>query len=445
MTSINTRAYASQVLIKILNEKCFLAESLLQTIPHNMPSSDRAFIHELCYGVSRWYFQLDALLKQLLSKPLKEKDQDIQLLLMMGIYQLLYMRVPDYAAVSETVNTVNNLRKPWAKALVNGVLRQFLREREKLLLSIQNDPSSLYAHPRWFVKKCQQAWPEQWQAILNANNQRPPLSLRVNIQKNSAEQYLETLKKHGIEASLTPYASSGIKLEQGLEVESLPDFSKGVVSVQDFAAQLAAKLLNPNPGERILDACAAPGGKTSHLLEIAPQLKEVIAIDHEVGRVAKIKDNLKRLGLIATLLVADATDPDSFWDGQLFDGILLDAPCSATGVIRRHPDIKLLRQPDDITVLTKQQSLMLEKLWPLLKPGGRLLYVTCSILPDENSEIIKSFLANHKETAQLSNIRESIPSIGVDTGFGLQIFPGESDPSHSDMDGFFYARLEKIS
>ena len=445
MLSINSRAYATEVLIKIIQDKIYLADALSQTLPQQLSTADRAFIHELCYGVARWYFQIEALLKILLKNPMKEQDQDIFLLLMLGIYQILYTRVPSYAAVSETVNAVHYFKKPWAKALVNGVLRRFLRERDSLIASIKKDSAAFYSHPRWLVKKLKNAWPDRFEAILDANNQRPPFSIRVNQQKISVENYLELLNQQNIEASRAPTTSTGIVLAQAIDVMTLPHFSQGYVSIQDLAAQLAGYLLDPQPGERILDACAAPGGKTTHLLEITPNLSDLVAIDINEERLKKIQQNLTRLNLTARLLQGDATQVDSFWDGKLFDKILLDVPCSATGVIRRHPDIKLLREPNEIALLAKQQYQMLDQLWPLLKPGGVLLYVTCSILPDENSEIIKTFIQDHKSDTVLLPISEQETTLGMDTGFGRQLFPGNSDPAHANSDGFFYARLKKHS
>ncbi len=391
------RFHAIGSLQKIVSKKQSLSDS----------DFSNAFVQELVYGTCRYYFYLKELLKKLLQKPLKKDDLDIELLLLVGLYQLIYLDVAQYAAINETVEVARELKKAWAVKLVNGVLREFLRQKE-ILLSV---PDPYFAHPQWLYEKVLAAWPEHYTQILQANNARPPMTLRINL--------------------------ASIVLEKPKPVEEIEGFKEGKVFVQDAAAQLAANLLELKPDQLVLDACAAPGGKTTHILELEPQLKQLIAIDCEEKRLVFIKENLNRLKLNhlpVDVLLADAGKPDAWWDKKLFDRILLDAPCSATGVIRRHPDIKLLRKPNDIAKLVQQQKHLLNTLWSLLKPDGLLLYATCSIFPEENVEIISEFLTTHTDAKEL----KIEASWGVAQKFGRQILPGMDN-----MDGFYYARLVK--
>ncbi len=374
---MNPRSIAALILSQVIYDKRSLSFALASVLEKYPSHRQTNLIKELCYGVLRWYFRLDALLKQLLPKPLKAKDHDIQMLLLIGLYQILYLRISDHAAVSETVEAARELKKVWATKLINGVLRNFLRQRETLINKIESISTAHYAHPQWFINATQESWPNDWQNILLANNEHPPLCLRVNALKINRTDYLKKLADANIEATPSHYTSQGIILKTPMPVENIPGFLQGEVSVQDNAAQLAADLLELAPEQRILDACAAPGGKTAHILEIQPALKELIAIDQDPQRLQKIKENLDRLNLSATLIADDASQPNRWWDNHLFDRILLDAPCSATGVIRRHPDIKILRQMSDISALAQQQLDLLTALWPLLKPKGILLYLFC--------------------------------------------------------------------
>ncbi len=422
--------------------------ALLQVVLHgrNLPdalepelakipdSRDRALAQALAYGVMRDYWRLDALLAELLAKPLRAKDSDVQLVLMLGLYQIMAMRIPDHAAVTETVKLLKKLNKPWAKGLVNGVLRHYLRHQDSLLVQMQDKPAFTSGHPGWLVALFRRDWPDDWPAICEANNQPPPMTLRVNLQQISRPDYLKQLQAAGFSAQPAAHAQSALTLDKPVDVSELPGFDQGQVSVQDSAAQLAAPLLDPRPGERVLDACAAPGGKTAHLREHQPELAALVALDIEAGRLARVEQTLARLQLDATCLVGDAAVPDSWWDGQPFDRILLDAPCSATGVIRRHPDIRLLRRQNDIAVLVERQQAILQALWRTLKPGGFLLYATCSILKQENTQQIEQFLARHDDARLLdieANWGQAMPA-------GRQILPGDDN-----MDGFFYARLYK--
>jgi len=426
----NVRADAARILARLLSQQGSLA-----TLNENKGNyEDQALLREMCFGTCRWYFQLDALLRQLISKPLKAKDLDIQCLLLIGIYQLHHLRVPDYAVVNETVTAALALKKPWAKGLINAVLRQFLRTQSELELQINDSESAFYAHPPWLIKRLRKAWPAQWQEILAANNQYPPMTLRVNRQKISRADYLHLLQDEGIGARPGNLADTAIYLDAPVSVLKLPGFSEGFLSIQDEASQLIPGLLALTPRLNVLDACAAPGGKTCHLLESETPPTRLLAVDTEEHRLNRIRENLQRLNLDAELLTADATESPRWWDGNYFDRILLDAPCSATGIIRRQPDIKVLRRATDIPRLVALQDRLLESLWLCLKPGGMLLYSTCSVLTDENTEVIARFISRHDDAKH-----EAIEvEWGVECGLGRQLLP----ENHA-ADGFYFARLTK--
>lgn len=427
----NPRATASQILCQVIDDHQSLTRALA-AIPNNHPQT--GLIKELCFGVCRWFFRLDAILQQLMAKPLRAKDHDIRWLLLIGLYQILYLRVPDHAAVLETVEAARALRKLWATKLINAVLRNFLRNQQGLLIKVDQSLAQRTAHPAWLVTAIQQAWPNEAEAILTANNQYPPLMLRVNCQKISRENYLQQLVDAGVTATALTDTTAGIVLTQAQDITRLPGFNDGYFSVQDVSAQWAATLLELAPDQRVLDACAAPGGKTSHILETVSDLQQLVVIDKEATRLEKVRENVNRLGLAQAPIqyaAVDAAQTSSWWDGQLFDRILLDAPCSGTGVIRRHPDIKILRQPEDIAEQAAEQQKLLEALWPLLKPNGILLYATCSILPAENQQQISQFLQQHNDAKEYAIVDASaIP--------GWQILPSEQGG-----DGFYYARLVK--
>jgi 16S rRNA (cytosine967-C5)-methyltransferase len=408
-----------------------LSDLLGNTLPQLKDPRDRAFVQNLCYGVCRYYTRLDVILSQLLEKPMKAKDSDVHALLLIGLYQLMDTRVPAHAAVAETVQATQGLKKPWARGLVNAVLREYQRKHTVLESECLTDAEACYAHPLWWISAIKKAWPLQWEAILHANNERPPFALRVNPQHVTRATYLEKLNAP---TSVIAQTEQGFILEQPVPVEELPGFAQGAVSVQDGAAQLAAHLLRLAPNQSVLDACAAPGGKLTHILELEPKLVHCIAVESDKNRMRSIEENLARLNLVAECLCADASAPDTWWDGKQFDRILLDAPCSASGVIRRHPDIKLLRQPTDIKSLVQKQLAILEALWLTLAKGGVLLYATCSIFPAENTGVIKTFLAAHPDASE-----DKIEADwGVACEVGRQILPGMHQ-----MDGFYYARLKK--
>lgn len=438
---MNVRAAAARIISNVLVKKESLT-TVLAKHHEEVADIDHALLQEICYGTLRWYHHLQAVLNDLLKTPLKQQDQDINALLLTGLYQLSFMRMPPHAAIHETVDATRTLQKPWATGLVNGVLRNFQRQINKApndsSTSRKHDNSikaliNEFSHPGWLIKKIRAAWPLHWEFILNANNQRPPMSLRVNQHINSRDDYLQKLREASIDAAPCEFSTIGITLITPCDINKLPDFANGACSVQDEAAQFAGPLLQLAPHMRVLDACAAPGGKTAHLLEIEPTAN-VTALDHDETRLLRVTENLARLNLTANIKCADAADLDSWWDGQLFDRILLDAPCSATGVIRRHPDIKVLREFSDIEILATQQQKILSALWECLKPGGLFLYATCSILPDENTKVVSEFM----KTTHNATIIPIKSDWGMNTGCGTQLFPQENG-----HDGFFYALFSK--
>ncbi len=430
--SANARAVAARVLEQVLVHGRYLDSALEAMRAGSLP--DGQLIQELAYGTLRWLHQLAGIAALLLSRPLKPKDQDVYALLLLGLYQLRFMRVATHAAVDETVAAAAALGKPWAKGLLNACLREYLRRAAELDARLQTDPALALSHPAWLLEKIRAAYPADWQRIAAANNERPPLTLRVNTRRLTRAAYLEKLRAAKLAARADFVFGTDVTLATPVPVGALPGFAQGEVSVQDAGAQWAAVLLDAQPGERVLDACAAPGGKTGHILERTPGLAELVAVDHEPARVALIAENLKRLGLSARLVTADVAEAGAWWDGRPFDRILLDVPCSATGVIRRHPDIKWRRQPSDLPKLAATQARLLAALWPLLKPGGKLLYVTCSILPEENETPIRALLARATDATE-----EPLPAtVGETRAVGRQILPGAQG-----MDGFYYACLRK--
>ena len=430
---MNPRLAAARALAAVLAGKASLASSL-PTQLERVSDRDKGLVQELAFGTARWQPRLSALALALLSKPFRKADQDVEALLLIGLYQLLYTRIPAHAAIAETVGCATALKKPWAKALLNAVLRRAQREADTLLPTLEKDPVVLSAHPRWLQKSLKAYWPEDWLAICEANNSHPPFTLRVNQRVISRDAYLAELLECGIAGQATPFNNDGITLATACDVTALPGFADGAVSVQDEAAQLAAHLLMLEPEQRVLDACCAPGGKTCHILESQAQLREVVALDLEPQRLERVKANLERLKLKASIVAGDARALDQWWDGQVFQRILLDAPCSATGVIRRHPDIKLTRQADDIAALAQLQGELLDALWPTLAENGILLYATCSTLPTENTEVIAAFLQRTHDAQELP----------FPADFGKAQPHGRQLLAQVDgHDGFYYARLIK--
>lgn len=430
---LDTRVATTRAVASVIGAQGSLTAALAEYLPQVSPR-DQGLLQELCYGTLRWYPRLAVLVDSLLNKPLPAKDVDLMALLACTLYQLTSTRVPAHAAVNGAVAACAALGKPWAKNLVNAVLRRFGRERAQLEQALAVQPEYHSAHPRWLADLFTASWPDAAAALLAANNERAPMCLRVNARTTSRADYLQILADAGIAATPTAYSAVGVQLREAAGIAQVPGFAEGLVSVQDEAAQLAASLLDLRPGQRVLDACAAPGGKTAHLLETEPGLAELIAVDGDAGRLTRVHANLDRLALTATVIAADAGAPASWWDGAPFDRILLDAPCSGTGVIRRHPDIKLLRRPEDIAQAAALQLRLLQQLWPLLAPGGLLLYATCSVLPQENDHTIAAFLAG-QDDARTGVVATAA---GCATHHGRQLFP-----QRDGHDGFYYALLAK--
>jgi len=389
---------------------------------------DAALLRAISYGSLRWHYRLQWQCDQLLTRPLRKRDAILGALLRVGLFQLQWLRIPDHAAVSATVAAAEVVGAAGAKSLINAVLRRFLRERAALDERMQAAPEALTSHPAWLLGVIEHECPDAAAAIVAANNQPPPMWLRINALRTNRAAYLQLLASHGIAAQAAHEPATAVLLEQPRPTAELPGYADGLVSVQDAAAQFAAGYLQPQPGQRVLDACAAPGGKSAHILESCPQLDTLLAIDADAERLAVVEANFKRLGLVGRTRCGDAGQPADWWDGKPFDRILLDAPCSALGVIRRHPDIKVLRRPDDLAAVAAQQARLLAALWPMLVPGGRLVYATCTITRRENYEQIEKFL-HATGDAVLS---------GPDSDSGRQICPGEAN-----MDGFYYACLDK--
>jgi 16S rRNA (cytosine967-C5)-methyltransferase len=387
----------------------------------NLTPQQRAATQDLSYGALRHYGLLDAVLRQLLARPLT--DEAVRGLLLAALYQLEYGKASEYAVVDHAVKAVERMKKPWAKGLVNAVLRNFLRRRADLLEIASKDEVARYSYSRWWIDKLRAQYPDVWEAILLAGNSRPPMTLRVNRRHSSAGEYLAKLQAAGLQGRVLD--GEAVMLEQPVPVEQLPGFGEGEVSVQDYGAQFAAGWLDVRDGMRVLDACCAPGGKTGHVLELAQVA--MTAVDSEEARLARTRSNLDRLGLSATLVVGDSGDPDKWWDGTPFDRILADVPCSASGIVRRHVDIKWLRRESDLQSFAKQQARILRSLWRTLAKGGKLLYVTCSIFHEENQQQIDAFLKEQTDARQL-------PLEGNRDG---QLLPC------ADHDGFFYALLQK--
>lgn len=423
-----TRALAARAVAGVVGRGTTLDDALEAALDgaSDLPDRDRAQVRALAFGALRNHHRHRALLAFLLDRPLRGDSGTLEALLSVGLFQLADPEYPDHAAVSATVAASRLLAIGWASGLINAALRRYQREAPGLLKRLQADPSAWHSHPTWLLDRLRADWPEDWVDIAAASQRRPPLWLRVNRLRTSVSDYRVRLDTEaGVRALQLPGFPDALALESALPVQRLPGFTEGLVTVQDAASQLAAPLLAPVPGMRVLDACAAPGGKTTHLLELTGGRLDLTALDISAGRLERVAANLSRLGLAARLVAGDATEPAAWWDGRPFDRILLDAPCSATGIIRRHPDIKLLRRAEDLPALAARQQLMLARLWPLLAPGGRLLYSTCSLLRQENQQVVAGFLA-----AGAARLEPETPSPG------LQLLPGEQD-----TDGFYYALM----
>ena len=435
-TPARIRAAAAQWVAEVAERGRSLEELLAGDTDQG---SARGLKRSLTYGTLRWHFRLHAILVELADQPPERLAPTLRALLEVGLYQLVSGEVAEHAAVAETVGAARELGHARATGFVNAVLRRFQRERAEVLAKVDADLATRTAHPGWLAAAIERDWPGRYEAILDANNQYPPLWLRVNSRRTDIATLLSALTAARFSGHRDTLAPDALRVEPAADVRSLPGFAEGHVSVQDAAAQLAIELLAPQAGERILDACAAPGGKTCHILERTWGGAEVTAVDASAVRLERVQANLDRLGLSATLIAGDALRPDGWWDGRPYDRILLDVPCSATGVIRRHPDIKLLRRPGDMKPLARRQRAMLEALWPLLRPAGRFLYTSCSVLKAENAAVVGGFLAATAAAADATPAAVAgWPASPDPEGPGYARLPGEAD-----MDGFYYACLDK--
>ena len=435
------RLSAIKMLTAVVKDGRSLSD-LIRSRQQSLEAREAARLQELTYGTVRWSYRLDAVVAQLLKKPLRNKDSDVRVLLWQALYEIIYMRTPDYAVVSSYATLTNKLRKGWAKALVNASLREFLRSRDQLLEQADTVPAARHSVPEWLYQRVSADWPQATEQYFAASNQKAPLVLRVNTQQTTRDAYLKQLQQAGIEASLPALGSHAIAIASGVRVETLPDFAEGHFAVQDSAAQLAAELVAPRAGERVLDACAAPGGKTAHLASLQPDI-HLTAIDNDSGRLQRVEENLRRLRHSGVQThCADAAELDSWWNKQPFDAILLDAPCSALGVMRRHPDIRRLRRDADIDALFDTQFGLLKSLWQTLAPGGRLIYVTCSVLRRENEQVIAAFLADQSDAVETPI--EAAEDAGKEANWGLNCEHGRQIlPGQHDSDGFYYAILAR--
>jgi 16S rRNA (cytosine967-C5)-methyltransferase len=437
------RASAARIVHAVRAEGCSLTKPL-QTAMADFGERDATLLQALCFGTLRDLPRLEALVALLLTRPLRRADRILEALIAVGLYQLTAMRIPAHAAVSATVAAADLLGRARAGGLVNATLRRFQREQQTLLKAISGDPGPTWLFPDWLLARLRAAWPEHWQAIVEASNARAPMTLRVNLLRVDRDGYSALLKRDGLTAHALPGLDAALMLNHPVPARKLPGFADGLVSVQDASAQHAAALLDAKPGERVLDACAAPGGKSAHILERSGGKLALTAVDADAERLQTLRQSLQRLGLSAQLLVADASAAQSSWPGAPYHRILLDAPCSATGVIRRHPDIKWLRRDDDIAALVRAQRAMLDALWPLLLPGGRLLYATCSVLPDENEAQVSAFLARHGDArARPINADWGLSETAdrqLSGQLGRQLLP---QPDSGD--GFYYAVIEKTA
>lgn len=429
----NTRLAAALAIERVVYRGQQLNRTLDTTLlGHEV--ADKRLIAEFVNGVTRWFWLLDSYASSLVARPLRRKDRDVYCLLLTGLYQLEFTRVPPHACVNETVQAVKELGKSWAGPFLNAVMREFLNNRDEHRDQAESDDFVKYSHPPWMVEVLKRQWPDHWSKILQANNSKPEMFLRVNTSECSVGEYLDILANHDIPAQIDSVSPYGIRLQKRVRVEQLPGFGKALVSVQNPTSQLVAPLMDIKPGHRILDACSAPGGKLQHMLELYPHLEFVTAIDIDEDRCAEIAANLTRAGRSAKVIAADASNPDEWWDGSLFDRILIDAPCSATGIISKHPDIKHHRRPEDIVRLASVQSNLLRGLLPLLDSHGKLIYTTCSILHEENERQVSDVLKQHPEF-----VAETQPeSLGLHTGNGYQRLQGVDSG-----DGFFYSVLKQ--
>ncbi|MFQ5634909.1 MAG: 16S rRNA (cytosine(967)-C(5))-methyltransferase RsmB [Gammaproteobacteria bacterium] len=433
------RAFAALAVDLVLGGRT-LDQAFAEVMYRELPDRERAQIKALAFGALRWHHRHRLIIAELLERPLRSRDKVLEALLSVGLYELIDARQPHYASVSAAVDASRELKRQRAAGLINAALRRFERERGALLNRALAEEEGRFAHPRWLIERVRADWPEQWQGTLTAALEQPPMWLRVNSARtNRADYAARVATETGVATETAVGFPDALRLARAMPTAKLPGFEQGDVSVQDAAAQLAADLLAPRPGMRVLDACAAPGGKTMHLLERFAGRLDVLAVDRDAARNEMLRGNLARAGHTVEIVTADARDVDAWGGGRRFDRILVDVPCSATGVIRRHPDIKFLRRPADIAALARRQGEMLDSLWPLLEPRGRLLYATCSILREENDAVVDRFLTTHADAVEVDGpMHEAVRQAAISPGPGLQLLPGAAN-----TDGFYYALMER--
>ena len=431
-----TRAVAAEVVDAVVSGGQSLDAAIAEHESRVTPT-DRSLLRMLCFGTLRNHWRLQHWIGQLVNRPLKRRDSVINALLAVGLFQLCDTRIPDHAAVSQTVEAARQLRRPKLAGLLNACMRRF--GRDNLATQLPDSGEARWNHPQWLLGQLERDWPDDYEALLAANDARAPMWLRVNSARQSAVEYQARLSEQQLDAELLDGVPDAVRLLEPCSVDVLPGFADGDASVQDAAAQIPARWLMADGPGRVLDACAAPGGKSGHLLELGGAGFELTALDSDEQRIRRVRENHERLRLHATIVVGDAAKPEEWWDGAPFDAILLDAPCSATGVIRRHPDIKLLRRASDIDALSALQEEILSALWPLLAPGGRLLYVTCSVLAAENNGVVQGFLEANDDAVENTVLpNNNIRDLMRRKACGYQILPGTAG-----MDGFYYACLVK--
>lgn len=436
------RAAAAKAVASVMSNGRSLDKAL---VDHggDYEGANRALFRQLAYGTLRHAHSLSHVLSKMVKKPLPAREAQVHALLLVGLHELAFMNTAQHAVVAQTVDATRFLSRPAMRGFVNALLRRFLREQEALMGALEADdaPFALrYSHPQWLVEQLQKDWPEDVEAILQANNERAPMWLRVNPLKKSMSEYLRKFNAEtGIATTTVEWAAQALQLERAVPINKLPGFEQGQVSVQDVAAQMAAILCAPKTGMRVLDACAAPGGKSAHLAELGENKLDLLALDIDPERLTRVSETAQRLSLAIECVAADAAEPSTWWDGKPFDRILLDAPCSATGVIRRHPDIKWLRRASDIQAFADRQLAMLTALWPLLVPGGCLVYATCSVLRAENHDVIQAFAASADDLTLENELpNDNRRALMRADKFGMQFLPGSAG-----ADGFFYAVLRK--
>jgi 16S rRNA (cytosine967-C5)-methyltransferase len=429
---------AAHAVARILREGVTLDAALKDALAAANPKLAPS-VRSLSYGAVRGYYRHEAILGRLLSTPVRSLDFLVRALLSVALYELEDERTPQYAVVDAAVQTAKITDAARAGGLINAVLRRYLRERKSLDADIARNPATRHASPVWLADRLRADWPVRWTQLLAAGDAQAPMWLRVNSQRATTEEYLEKLREAGIGARAEARVPQAVALDSPCDVHDLPGFAEGLVSVQDLGAQCVAFPLGLAAGQRVLDACAAPGGKTALIMEREPQLAKVVAVDIDPLRLARVRENLRRGNLCAELISGDAGAPAPWWDGVPFDRVLLDAPCSALGVIRRHPDIRLRKSPSDIDKLPQLQARLLNSAWTMLAPGGRLVYATCTVTRSENRDLIAAFLRSTPDASSLpAEVWEGWPNFGEADEFGRQILPGEAG-----ADGFYYAALTK--